>query len=350
MTVEGSLLDRHARPLGVLRLSLTGRCNLSCPYCCPDADEPSGLLTLEQQLALVRATCRLGVTTLRLTGGEPLLSERLWPLLEAIAAARRTSGDPMRELHDVTLTTNGVLLTAERATRLRALGVDRITISLDGAEARSVARMAGLRGGVRAGQQLLEQVLAGVVAARDAGFSPRQGALKLNSVIQLGANDDQVLPLAALARDLGLELRLIEYMDVGNRNGWTPSQVMPAAAMVERLQRRWALDPLGRAPHGTARRWRYRDGGGVVAVIASITEPFCGDCNRLRITADGQAFTCLFASEGVDLRSCLAPSPDPAALDAALRALWRGRDDRFSERRAQLPQSAPHAEMAYLGG
>lgn len=350
MHADGPVVDRHARPLGVLRLSLTGRCNLACPYCCPDADEPAGLLSLEAQLTVVQVACALGAHTLRLTGGEPLLSDRLWPLLEAVAAARARPDGPLQGLQQVTLTTNGVLLTPERALRLRALGVDRLTVSLDAVHPDAVARMAGLKGDAAAGERLLGQVLAGVQAACSAGFVPDAGQLKLNSVIQRGLNDDQLIPLAALARDYGVELRLIEYMDVGNRNGWTLDQVVPAAEMIERLSGQWPLEPVGRARHATASRWRYRDGRGAVGVIASITEPFCGDCNRLRITADGQAFTCLFGSQGVDLKPWLMPRVDGEGLRDALTALWHQRDDRFSEHRVQLGRTAPRAEMAYLGG
>ena len=346
----GLLPDRRGRPLGVLRLSLTARCNLACPYCCPDVHETPGLLSLEAQLAVVRAGCALGAHVLRLTGGEPLLSDRLWPLLEAIAVERGDASGALQTLDEIALTTNGVLLTAERAQRLRRLGVDRLTISLDAVEPARVARMAGLQGGAAAGERLLEQVMRGVQAARDAGFDPARGELKLNSVIQKGVNDDQLIPLATLARQQGLELRLIEYMDVGNRNGWTAAEVLPAAEMVARLQTQWPLELQGRGCNATAQRWRYRDGGGVVGVIASISEPFCGDCNRLRITADGQAFTCLFAAEGMDLKPWLMPVVDQVGLVSALGGLWRRRDDRFSEMRSQLGDDVAHAEMAYLGG
>ena len=350
MHADAPVVDRHARPLGVLRLSLTGRCNLACPYCCPDGDEPPGLLSLEAQLAVVRAACGLGAQTLRLTGGEPLLSDRLWPLLETIAAARVDAADPIHALQQVTLTTNGVLLTPQRAGQLKALGVARLTVSLDAAEPEAAAQMAGLQGGASAGERLLVQVMAALDAAVQAGFDPALGQLKVNSVIQRGHNDDQLIPLAALARDRGIELRLIEYMDVGNRNGWSSEQVLPAAEMVKRLQARWPLEPEGRAHHATASRWRYRDGGGVLGTIASISEPFCGDCNRLRITADGQAFTCLFAAEGVDLKPWLTPVVDRDGLFKAMAALWQQRGDRYSELRAQVGSASSHAEMAYLGG
>ena len=196
------------------------------------------------------------------------------------------------------------------------------------------------------GQQLLEQVLAAIAAAKAAGFDPAAGGLKLNSVIQRGRNDDQLLPLAALAREQGLELRLIETMDVGNRNGWSPEDVVPAAEMLQRLSHHWPLDPLGRAAHGTASRWRYRDGNGSIAIVASISQPFCGDCNRLRVTANGMAYTCLFASEGQDLKPWLQ---SPSELRRAMGQLWRQRQDRYSEERSSRA-GQPKAEMAYLGG
>ena len=347
MSTASPPVDRHARPLGVLRLSLTGRCNLACPYCCPDDADPPDLLTLEQQLRLIRVGCGLGVRTLRLTGGEPLLSDRLLPLIERVAEGRSTSADPLQRLRDIAVTSNGVLLTDDRARALRTAGLDRITISLDAADGASAARMAGLRGGAAAGERLLQQVMAGLEAARSAGFDPQNGALKLNAVIQRDVNEDQLLPLVTLARQQKLELRLIEYMDVGNRNAWRPEQVLSAVEMIHRIGEHWPLEPLGRGVGGTARRWRFQDGGGVIGVIASITEPFCGDCNRLRVTADGQAFTCLFATQGIDLRPVLH-SED--LLRQRLMTGWAQRSDRYSEERTESHHHRRHAEMAYLGG
>lgn len=359
-------LDRHGRPLGVLRLSLTARCNLACPYCLPEGQEPAGLLNREQRLRLIRAAVVLGVRCLRLTGGEPLLHGELEALIAQAAA--------LPDLEEIALTSNGSLLSAARARALKAAGLDRITLSLDGAEGASVARMAGLADPA-AGERLLAQVLAAIEHARAAGFDPARGQLKLNAVIQRGANDDQLLPLAALARQRGVPLRLIEFMDVGSRNGWRPERVVSAAEMVERIGARWPLEPQGRPRHGTASHWRYREvglatsrsaGGGdgspgsPLAVVASVSEPFCGDCNRLRVTADGIAFACLFASpeRGLDLRPWLDPAVPEAELLQALRGFWQGRDDRWSEQRHQAwqglgPQAVPsrsHAEMAYLGG
>jgi GTP 3',8-cyclase len=369
-------LDRLGRPLGVLRLSLTARCNLACPYCCPDLEDPPELLTQAERLLLVATAVALGVHTLRLTGGEPLLHRGLEELIAALQPLRRRQGDGEGQLREIALTSNGVLLSAERARALKAAGLDRITLSLDGTDGASVARMAGLAtSGAAAGEAVLAKVLAAIGHARAAGFDPAEGALKLNAVISRDGNVDQLLPLAALARERGVELRLIEFMDVGNRNGWSPERVVPAAEMVEKIGRRWPLEPVGRDPHGTASRWRYRDGGGGtgakgvhLATVASISAPFCGDCNRLRVTADGIAYTCLFAGSGTDLRPWLRPGPgidpapaDQAGLTAALQGLWRGRRDRWSEERQEQlagesavgdePRPHPaHAEMAYLGG
>jgi cyclic pyranopterin phosphate synthase len=340
------LLDLNSRPLGVVRLSLTARCNLACPYCLPDGQEPPGLLNLEQRLAVVQAAVALGARSLRLTGGEPLLHPQLEELIAAVQPLRKQG------LREIALTSNGTLLSADRAQALRTAGLDRITLSLDGADASSVARMAGL-GDASAGARTLTAVLAAIGHAREAGFDPRAGALKLNAVIQRGRNDDQVVPLAALCREQGLELRLIEYMDVGNRNGWRPVDVVSAAEIVQQINKRWPLELLGRDPHGTANRWRYSDAEGCVAVVASVSQPFCGDCNRLRITADGVAYTCLFAvpSSGMDLKPWLQAAHDPAGLQEALSALWRSRNDRYSEERhTSALNSREHAEMAYLGG
>jgi cyclic pyranopterin phosphate synthase len=344
--------------LGVLRLSLTARCNLACPYCLPDGQEPPGLLSQAQRLAVVEAAVALGAKRLRLTGGEPLLHPGLEALIAAAAPLRsQHTVNAAPGLREISLTSNGALLTAERARTLRAAGLDRLTLSLDGADGAAVAAMAGLTGGAAAGEALLAKVLAAIDHARAAGFDPATGQLKLNAVIQRGRNDDQLLPLATLARERGVELRLIEFMDVGNRNGWRPDAVLSAAEMVERLNSRWPLEPLGRTPHGTASRWRYRDGGGLMAVVASVSQPFCGDCDRLRVTADGMAYTCLFAApaSGMDLRPWLRPGAPAEALREAIAGLWRQRRDRWSEERREAwgegaPALARHAEMAYLGG
>tara|TARA_B100000401_G_C52797848_1_gene716916 strand:+ start:994 stop:2067 length:1074 start_codon:yes stop_codon:yes gene_type:complete len=351
-------IDSLGRPLGVLRLSLTALCNLACPYCCPDTQEPTGLLTLKQRVKLVEAFVALGGHTLRLTGGEPLLYPDLDPLIRALQPLKQSNSPAA--LRDIALTTNGVLLTKQRAIQLRSAGLDRITLSLDGTTSSAVARMAGLRGGDAAGQIVLNKVLSAIDHARNAGFDPGRGQIKLNAVMTRSGNADQLLGLAALARERGLELRLIEFMDVGNRNGWSPDTVLTAEEMVQIVGQRWPLEPLERQPHGTTLRWRYRDGQGRLSVIASITSPFCGDCNRLRVTADGKAYTCLFATpeSGVDLRPFLLDADgQPDALRNHLSALWGQRHDRYSEERTEQRALDPagqsmdsRAEMAYLGG
>lgn len=350
-------MDTQGRPLGVLRLSLTALCNLACPYCCPDALEPPGLLTLSQRVQLVEAFVALGGHTLRLTGGEPLLYPDLEALIRELQRLKHASS--LARLREIALTTNGVLLTEQRAIQLREAGLDRITFSLDGTTAEAVARMAGLKGGDAAGQIVLNKVVAAIEHARHAGFDPDRGQIKLNAVMTRSGNADQLLGLASLARQRGVELRLIEFMDVGNRNGWSPEGVLTADEMVKTIDHHWPLDPLDRHPHGTTLRWRYRDGHGLLSVIASITSPFCGDCNRLRVTADGKAYTCLFATpeSGIDLKPLFDASLGSGALRDGLLALWSRRQDRYSEERMEhrsdhsVEQSAePRAEMAYLGG
>ena len=347
MSTCDRIQDRLGRPLGVLRLSLTARCNLFCTYCCPADDEPNHRLTVQDQIAVIRAACRLGLQSLRLTGGEPLLSDQLEPLLQAISQARANPRDPLARLGEVALTSNGVLLSRERAKALRRSGLDRITVSLDAANGESFVRMAGLP---VASTHLFERVLAGLHAAIDAGFDPSKGELKINSVIQRHHNDDQLVPLARLARCHGIELRLIEFMDVGHRNHWHQDQVITASEMLEVLRQHWPMQPMGRAVGSTASRWRFSDGRGLVATIASISEPFCGDCNRLRVTADGIAFPCLFATQGVDLRPWLQPHVDDDGLTNTIRELWMSRENRYSEERGRLNQGQRRQEMAYLGG
>ena len=331
--VNTSTLDQLGRTLGVLRLSLTARCNLACRYCRPENQDPRTLLTHQQRLKLVGVAARLGCRRLRLTGGEPLLAPGLAPLIQAVKA--------LDLVEEVALTSNGVLLDRSLAQDLKQAGLDRITISLDGADPQAVLRMGG--------GHSFAQVLAAIDNAQAVGLP-----VKINMVVMAHGNGDQVVPMARLCRELGVELRLIEYMDVGNRNGWRPQQVLTAAAMTARIASRWPLQSVGRQPGATARRWRYGDGGGFVSTIASISEPFCGDCNRLRVTADGVAYTCLFASQGTDLKPALDPRQPDAVLMRQLVSLWRQRRDRYSEERASrqvnpTPRPSP-AEMAYIGG
>lgn len=335
------LRDALQRPLRDLRISLTDRCNFRCPYCMPRAVFGRGhrflpqaqLLHFEEIERLVRRLAPMGVRKLRLTGGEPLLRHDVETLISRLVS--------IPGIEDLSLTSNGVLLDRARAEALAAAGLKRITLSLDALDDALFRRMSDADYGV-------ERVLAAVGHAQAAGLAP----VKINAVIQRGVNEDQILPLAAHFRGSGCILRFIEYMDVGSSNGWTPDQVVTADSIIARLQARWPLTALPpAAPGETARRWRYRDGQGEIGVIASVTQAFCGSCQRARLSADGQLFTCLFASHGHDLRALLRSGISDERLDARLREIWTRRADRYSEARQEAPLRAmPKVEMSYIGG
>ena len=332
-------LDRLGRPVRDLRLSVTDRCNFRCPYCMPrevfgpgHAFSPRAeLLTYEELSRLVAIFAELGVNKVRLTGGEPLLRRDLEALIAMVVA---TPG-----IEDVAMTTNGSLL-AGRAESLRAAGLTRVTISLDSVEPEVFAAMADSR-------VPLSAVLDGIASARAAGLSP----VKLNAVIQRGVNDAGVLDLVGYARDNGYVLRFIEYMDVGTSNGWVRDQVVPAAEIIERVNAAYPLEPVAPATRGeVARRWRYVDGAGELGVIASVTQPFCTDCTRARVTATGELFTCLFADRGRDLRALLRGGASDDDLRQTISGVWSARSDRYSELRSAQTPELPRAEMSYLGG
>ena len=333
---ESSLSDRLGRPLRDLRLSVIEACNFRCPYCMPADQIPDdyGLeaatrLSFDQIEALVRGFARLGVSKLRLTGGEPLLRKRLPELIARLVA--------IDGIQDLALTTNGSLL-AKQANALHAAGLKRITVSLDTLDAGIFARLSGGRG-------RLQDVLDGINAAQAAGFAP----IKLNCVVQRGVNDAGIEDLAAYARAHGHLLRFIEYMDVGTCNGWLREQVLPSAELRDRLHARWPLRTLDPNYRGeVASRYAYADGGGEVGFVSSVSEPFCGDCHRARVSADGRLYTCLFAADGHDLRPALAAGE--AALADAVEALWAGRTDRYSELRSEVAPSRRHVEMYLVGG
>jgi len=335
-----ALTDAFGRPLRDLRLSLTDRCNLRCRYCMPrevfgpdhaflERDE---LLSFEEIERLVRVFARLGVVKLRLTGGEPLLRRDLPELVARLVA--------VEGIQDIALTTNGVLL-PQLAAPLAEAGLARVTVSLDSLDDATFRALADTALPVRA-------VLDGIDAAVAAGLDP----VKVNAVLQRGVNDGEVEALAGWARERGVTLRLIEYMDVGTTNGWLRERVVPAAEVVERIGARWPIEPIGPTREGeVAERYRYVDGAGEVGVIASVTRPFCGTCTRARLSAVGELFTCLFAAAGHDLR---APLRDGAADDDALAAeitgVWHRRVDRASEERAEAGLTGPRVEMSYIGG
>ena len=358
----GTLVDTRGRPLRDLRISVTDRCNFRCSYCMPKdvfnneyAYLPhSALLSFEEITRLATRFVAHGVHKLRLTGGEPLLRKGLETLIAQLAALRTPDGQPL----DITLTTNGSLL-ARKAQALKSAGLNRVTVSLDGLDDATFRAMNDVDFPVA-------DVLAGIEAARAAGLGQypdgRPGALKVNMVVKRGTNDDQILPMARHFRGTGVTLRFIEYMDVGATNGWRMDEVLPSAEVVKRLQAEFALVPLqASAPGETAERWGYAgaDGRhdpllGEVGFISSVTQAFCGDCNRARLSMDGKLFLCLFAGQGYDLRALMRGGANDAQLDAAMAAIWQGRSDRYSELRASLPadvqQAVRRVEMSYIGG
>jgi GTP 3',8-cyclase len=332
--------DRLARPLRDLRLSVTDRCNFRCPYCMPRERyheqyrflRSTERLSFEELLRLTRLFVPLGVSKLRITGGEPLVRAGLADLIGDL------SGLP--GIEDMALTTNGVLL-AQHAAALRAAGLKRVTVSLDSLDPQVFAALSG-------GFAQLEEVLEGIEAARHAGLAP----VKINAVIQRGRNDGGALDLLERFRGTGVVVRFIEYMDVGNRNDWNRERVVPSQELYERIQARWPLTALEPAYRGeVARRYAFADGAGEIGFISSVTQPFCGDCSRARLSSDGKLHTCLFAATGVDLRAPLRAGASDAELTALIRAVWEKRLDRYSELREELrARGAQHLEMNYLGG
>ena len=351
---DGILRDTRGRPLRDLRISVTDRCNFRCSYCMPKEIfnseytwlPHSALLSFEEITRLARVFVGHGVHKLRLTGGEPLLRKGLETLIEQLAALRTPDGAPL----DITLTTNGSLL-ARKAAVLKAAGLNRVTVSLDSLDDATFRAMNDVDFPVA-------DVLAGIEAARAAGLGP----VKVNMVVKRGTNDAQILPMARHFRGSGIVLRFIEYMDVGATNGWRMDEVLPSAEVVQRLQAEFPLVPLqASAPGETAERWGYAgaDGRhdpalGEVGFISSVTQAFCGDCNRARLSMDGKLFLCLFAGQGYDLRALMRDGATDEQLDAAIAAIWQGRSDRYSELRASLPadvqQAVRRVEMSYIGG
>ena len=328
--------DALGRPLRDLRLSVIDACNFRCPYCMPADRIPDdhGLdaasrLSFDEMETLVRGFARLGTHKLRITGGEPLLRKRLPELIARLAK--------IEGIDDLALTTNGSLL-APHVKALREAGLHRLTVSLDALDPDRFAAMSGGRG-------KLADVLAGLAAARAAGFE----RIKLNCVVQRGVNEDQVLPLAAFAREHGHVLRFIEYMDVGTCNGWRMQDVVPSAQLRDQLHAHWPLRPLDPQYRGeVAARYAYADGGGEIGFVGSVTAPFCGDCHRARVSADGTLYTCLFAAEGRSLREALRQGED--ALVEEVAQVWSRRVDRYSELRGAANAPKRHVEMYLVGG
>ena len=328
--------DRLGRPLHDLRVSVIETCNFRCPYCMPaDSTPPDGTLGRAGRLdfdeieTAVRAFARLGVSKLRLTGGEPLLRKDLPQL---VARLVRVPG-----ITDLALTTNGALL-AGQAKALREAGLSRLTVSLDALDPALFRELTGGRGE-------LADVLAGIAAAEAAGFE----SLKINCVVQRGVNESQVLPLAGHFRGTPHVLRFIEFMDVGTCNRWQAANVVSSRELRDTISERWPLRPLREAYRGeVASRHAYADGAGEVGFVSSVSEPFCGDCHRARLSADGQLFTCLFAGKGLPLREAIAAGEDTVA--ERLREAWLARADRYSEQRAGVSGKGRRIEMYFIGG
>jgi GTP 3',8-cyclase len=346
-TPTGLLGDQLGRPLRDLRISVTDRCNFRCSYCMPkevfDKDYPylphSALLSFEEITRVARQFAAHGVQKLRLTGGEPLLRKHIEVLIEQLAALRTVEGLPL----DITLTTNGSLL-ERKAASLKAAGLQRVTVSLDGLDDTVFRSMNDVDFPVA-------DVLRGIDAAQAAGLGP----IKVNMVVKRGTNDHEILPMARHFKGTGVVLRFIEYMDVGATNGWRMDEVMPSAEVVQRVHGELPLVQLDpSAPGETAERWGYADGSGEIGVISSVTQAFCRDCNRARLSTEGQLYLCLFASQGHDLRPLVRGGATDEQLASAIAAIWQGRDDRYSELRATLPPDAStggrRVEMSYIGG
>jgi cyclic pyranopterin phosphate synthase len=349
----GQLLDQLGRPLRDLRISVTDRCNFRCSYCMPkevfDKNYPflphDQLLSFEEITRLASVFVAQGVQKIRLTGGEPLLRKNLEVLVEQLAALRTLDGAPL----DLTLTTNGSIL-ARKAASLKVAGLQRVTVSLDAMDDTIFRRMNDVDFPVA-------DVLAGIEAAQKVGLGP----IKVNMVVKRGTNEQEIIPMARHFRGSGVVLRFIEYMDVGATNGWRMDEVLPSAEVMRLIDAEWPLQALqAAAPGETAERWAYRDGGGEVGFISSVTQAFCRDCNRARLSTEGQLYLCLFAGQGHDLRALLRGEHGLAAcsdaqISAALGQIWQQRSDRYSEIRSQLPADASPAgrrriEMSYIGG
>ena len=336
---EGSR-DRFDRPLHDLRISVTDRCNFRCTYCMPKElfganyrfMPRSELLSFEEITRLARVFVAHGVRKIRLTGGEPLLRQGLEDLIRMLSE--------VEGLEDLTLTTNGSLLTPERARRLRAAGLERLTVSLDAVDDTVFASMNDVGFPV-------EPVLRSIEDAGRAGLNP----VKINMVVKRGVNDHEVVPMAERFRGSGHIVRFIEYMDVGNTNGWRMDDVVSAREIVDRIGRVYPLRTAEPNYRGeVARRWRYADGAGEIGVIASVTQPFCGACSRARLSAEGKLYTCLFANTGFDLRELVRSGASDEVMSAAIGSVWSGRDDRYSELRSGNTPSRPRIEMSYIGG
>ncbi|MEO6984616.1 MAG: GTP 3',8-cyclase MoaA [Paralcaligenes sp.] len=338
------LLDTRRRPLRDLRISVTDRCNFRCTYCMPREVfggsykfmPHADLLSFEEITRIARVSVSLGVQKIRLTGGEPLLRKNIEALIEMLAQLRTPDGASV----DLTLTTNGTLL-AKKAQSLKDAGLNRVTVSLDALDERLFERMSDSKVNVKT-------VLRGIDEAARVGFRP----VKVNMVVKKGVNDDQLVPMARHFRHSGHILRFIEFMDVGTTNGWNLEEVLTGAEVLKKIGAEFPIEPVPAQYRGeVAGRWRYVDQAGEIGVITSVSQPFCGDCTRARLSPEGQLFLCLFASVGYDLRSLVRGAADDDALAARLASVWGARDDHYSELRGHATTTLQKKiEMSYIGG
>ncbi len=338
-----STLDALQRPLQDLRISVTDRCNFRCVYCMPKEVfgrdfqflPRAALLTFEEITRLAGLFAAQGVRKVRLTGGEPLLRRELETLVRMLAA--------VEGIDDLTLTTNGSLLTPAKAAALRDAGLRRITISLDSLDDTVIRSMNDV-------SVSFDTILSAIEAAVGAGLSP----VKIDMVVKRGVNESSIVPMARHFRGSGHILRFIEYMDVGNSNGWQMDDVVPAKEIVAAVAAAWPVEPAEPNYFGeVAERWRYRDGGGEIGVIASVTQPFCGTCTRSRLSAEGKLYTCLFSGQGTDLRAPLRDGAPDEEIGALIGRVWRRRTDRYSEIRTAATPGLPErkkVEMSHIGG
>jgi cyclic pyranopterin phosphate synthase len=335
-------LDKLGRPLHDLRISVMDRCNFRCPYCMPKEQfhehyrflKSQERLSFDEIVRLARLFANLGVRKLRLTGGEPLLRTNLADLIGDLT--------DVPGIDDIALTTNGVLL-GQHAVDLHANGLRRVTVSLDTLDRNIFAKMSG-------GFGALDQVLSGIDSAIAAGLTP----VKINAVIERGLNDHTAIDLVERFRGSPVIVRFIEFMDVGNRNNWRPELVVPSRELAARIHERWPIQPISENYRGeVAQRWRFEDGAGEVGFISSVSQPFCGACSRARLSSEGRFYTCLFATQGLDLRAPLRAGASDADLLQLIRGAWNGRTDRYSEQREEMRRTqsgTKKIEMNYIGG
>lgn len=346
VAANNSTKDTRGRPLRDLRISVTDRCNFRCTYCMPkeifDKDYPylshNELLSFEEITRLTKIFASLGVEKIRLTGGEPLLRKNLEVLIEMLAKIRTTADQPL----DLTLTTNGSIL-RKKAAALKTAGLHRLTISLDGLNDDVFKKMNDVDFPVT-------DVLDGIAAAQEAGFTN----LKVNMVVKKGTNDQEIIGMAKHFKGSGVTLRFIEFMDVGSSNGWDMSQVLPSQEVANRINAVFPIEPIeANYPGEVAQRWRYLDGSGEIGFISSVTQTFCHECTRARISTDGQLYLCLFANEGFDFKTLLRSDRSDLEIANAIMSTWSGRNDHYSEIRGSNTagsKSSRKVEMSYIGG